>query len=143
MSKRAHEEIHEIRVFYAMLASCWNTSCRIHKILNLRCCWACRVLMKRAIITQVCCFYTRYIMYLLLYCTFVCIYTPCKRSLVWGYTGFTLSVCLSVCLSAPRLWTHDFVNACSKKWVHGFFWKFVHKLPTIWKGAPGIYILIG
>ena len=35
------------------------------------------------------------------------------------YIGFSLSNHLSdVC-------GHDFANACCKKWVHGFFWKFV------------------
>ena len=59
-------------------------------------------------------------------------YTPRKRSLV-GYIGFILSVwlyvrpsvrpsvCLSVCLSTVCV--HDFVGACSEKWVYGFFWK--------------------
>ena len=66
-------------------------------------------------------------------------YTLCKRSL-GGFIGFILSICLSVHLSL--VCGHDFVHACSEKWVQGFFWKFVHLLLTIWRCAPGIFILI-
>ena len=38
---------------------------------------------------------------------------------------------------------HDIVHACSERWVHGFFWKYVHWLLTIWRCAPGIFIYIG
>ena len=37
-----------------------------------------------------------------------------------------LSVCPFVC-QIP-VCGHDFVHACSKRWLHGFFWKFVHWL---------------
>ena len=37
----------------------------------------------------------------------------------------------------------NFVRACSKKSMHGIFWKFVYTLLTIWRCAPGIFILIG
>ena len=55
-----------------------------------------------------------------------------------GYNGFTLSVCLYVCLTP--FCGHDFVYASSKKWVNDFFWKFVHSLLTTRKCAPGIFI---
>ena len=74
--------------------------------------------------------------------TFTSYYTPRKR--IGGRGGVMvspcpLSVCLSVCLSS--VWGRDFVHACSEKWVHGFFWKFVYWLLTIWRCAPGIFIL--
>lgn len=45
-------------------------------------------------------------------------YIP-PASLSKTFIGFSLSVCLSSDCG------HDFVHACYKKWVQGFFWKFV------------------
>ena len=56
------------------------------------------------------------------------------------------SVCLSVFLSV-RLFVpvfgKDFVHACSDRWVHEFFWKFVHWLLSIWRCAPGFSYWLG
>ena len=43
---------------------------------------------------------------------------PSKRS----FGGLTSS-CSSVCPSVCPVCGHDFVHACSKRWVHGFFEK--------------------
>ena len=76
--------------------------------------------MTRAIIAQVCLllYSIHNVLAVILY---FCMYLyPRKRSLVWGYTGFTLSVCLSVCLSVYLppvcghmiLSTHVLRNGC-------------------------------
>ena len=66
---------------------------------------------------------------------------------VWG---ILVLPCPSVCPSVgPSVWMsvpvcrHDYVQACSEKWVHRFLWKSVYWLLTIWRCAPGICILIG
>ena len=62
-------------------------------------------------------------------------YTPSIRANDLGGGG--LSVCLSpVC-------GHDSVHACHKKWVYGFFWKFVHSLPSVNVHLEFHFILIG